>query len=32
LSLVNGALKIDAALLAVVSYITLFLVSGFTGM
>jgi heme/copper-type cytochrome/quinol oxidase subunit 1 len=32
LSLVNGALKIDAAVLAVISYITLFLVSGFTGM
>lgn len=32
LSLVNGALKIDAALLGVISYIMLFLVSGFTGM
>ena len=32
LSLVNGALKVDAAVLATISYITLFLVSGFTGM
>ena len=32
LSLVNGALKVDAAMLGIISYITLFLVSGFTGM
>lgn len=32
LSLVNGALKVDAAVLAIISYISLFLVSGFTGM
>ena len=32
LSLVNGALKIDVALIAIISYILLFLVSGFTGM
>ena len=32
LSLVNGALKVDAAVLATISYIMLFLVSGFTGM
>lgn len=32
LSLVNGALRVDAAVIAVISYITLFLVSGFTGM
>ena len=32
LSLVNGSLKIDVALLAIISYIILFLVSGFTGM
>jgi hypothetical protein len=32
MTLVNGALKIDAALLFAVSYILFFLVSGFTGM
>ena len=32
LTLVNGALKIDVALLFIVSYILFFLVSGFTGM
>lgn len=32
LTLVNGALKIDAALLAIISYILFFLVAGFTGM
>ena len=32
LSLVNGALKPDVSLLAVISYIFFFLVSGFTGM
>lgn len=32
LSLMNGALKIDAALLFCVSYIFFFLVAGFTGM
>ena len=32
LTLVNGALKIDAALLFTVSYILFFLVAGFTGM
>jgi len=30
--LLNGALKIDAALIAVISYIFFFLVAGFTGM
>ncbi|MBK8208556.1 MAG: cbb3-type cytochrome c oxidase subunit I [Planctomycetes bacterium] len=32
LSLVNGALKVDAALLFTVSFILFFLVAGFTGM
>lgn len=32
LTLLNGALKIDAALIAVISYIFFFLVAGFTGM
>lgn len=32
LSLVNGAMKVDVALLAVISYILFFLVAGFTGM
>jgi heme/copper-type cytochrome/quinol oxidase subunit 1 len=32
LTLVNGALKVDAALLFVISYILFFLVAGFTGM
>jgi heme/copper-type cytochrome/quinol oxidase subunit 1 len=32
LTLVNGALKVDAALLFIISYILFFLVSGFTGM
>lgn len=32
LTLANGALKYDAALLAIVSYILFFLVAGFTGM
>jgi len=31
-TLVNGALKVDAALLFIVSYILFFLVAGFTGM
>jgi len=31
-TLVNGALKVDAALLFIISYILFFLVAGFTGM